>query len=130
MGVACVSGTPLGGGAHSQNARPNAVCALPVGQLAFGAELALKDDLLLSRAVRVLPEIVVELSASWIDGLDRGMRRINPICELPSAELLGVATELSEGFSSFSQFLCGLEFLCCSSLMTAPELEPRLAGMG
>lgn len=92
------------------------------------AEPALQHDLVLSPAIEaLLADVVIRLRESWISGPAQCWGAIHPICKLAVGQSeKRVAVALCEGFSQFSQFLCGLEVLLLQREKGSAEFEQTL----
>lgn len=123
----------VSGQSRSFGERPShfAAGAVPVRTAPSGAEPALEDDLRLSWAIKaLLTDVVIRLRESWIAGPAKCWGGIYPISELASTELdKRVAAAVCEGFSNFSQFLCGLEVLMLQRVDGSAEFEQTLLGI-
>lgn len=104
--------------------------ALPVGDASHSIS-ALQDRLSLSWPIEaLLADVVIRLRSSWVAGPAKCWAGIHPISELASTELdKRVATALCEGFSQFSQFLCGFEVLMLQRVNGSREFEETLLGI-
>lgn len=119
---------------------PNASLGPRKGHLATGAlevtttaqhPSALQDDLVLSRPVEaLLTDVVIRLRESWVAGPAKCWGGIHPISELAVTDGdKRVAAAFCEGFSNFSQFLCGLEVLMLQRVDGSAEFEQTLLGI-
>ncbi len=105
--------------------------AVPVRIPASGAEPALQDNLVLTWAVKaLLTDVVIRLRGAWVAGPAKCWGGIYPISQLAVTDLdKRVAAALCEGFSNFSEFLCGMEVLMLQRVDGSAEFEKTLLGI-
>ena len=105
--------------------------ANPVSIRSGSGREELQDNLRLSGPVEaLLTDVVLRLRQSWINGPAKCWSGVHPISELAISEgEKRVSAALCEGFSQFSQFLCGLEVLLLQRANGSAEFEETLLGV-
>lgn len=103
----------------------------PIGIGSTRGREELQNDLRLSRPIEtLLTDVVLRLRQSWISGPAKCWGGVYPISELAISEgEKRVSAALCEGFSQFSQFLCGLEVLLLQRANGSAEFEEALLGI-